>query len=297
MDDQRDDMSTSSEEDFSDEYCIKPGVNQTRTGALPHYGVKEGNDPKYGKGACFIIANFTDDLQGYQQDAANIEHFHKTTLQWDAVFRNQFRHHSMNNLTKKQLFKLLEEIQQYLNEEENLDRFFLYILSHGDSKGILTCQEGSGSVVEKTTFPKKKKRVKMTEIVKLFYHDKVPSLKGFPKVFINQSCRGEQLAQAAFGASSPYNSGKTKKIPVEADTIVCYASSYKTVSWVSTSGSVFVRALLNQMTKFYDKEQFVDILTSVNEVVSQWQGGSATEVFQMPGIYSQLTKKFHLALP
>ena len=270
------------------------------------YGVKPNNHPTYGKSVCCIVANFTGDISGYWQDIRNITDFHRTDLPSDHLFEGDFNGLPMNNLTKNQFMQLLQAIQDFLNEAEDVDRFFMYILSHGDEHGIQMCQEGSDFIQEQDR-EQQPVRVQMMDVVNMFTHNKVPSLKSCPKVIINQSCKGGEILQAAGDpGSGPYTAPCTPpaKIAIGADVIVCDASSNNAKAWVSHSeGSVFISTLLRVMRDYITDDHFYDILVEVNNQVSQTRArgrredNAIVEAFQMPCIHSQLTKKFYLAIP
>ena len=147
--------------------------------------------------------------------------------------------------------------------------------------------------------------VQMTDVVNMFTHDKVPSLKCYPKVIINQSCDGPDILLGAGGPESqpePWTPPPAR-IAIGADVIVCDASSNSAKAWVTkTEGSVFIATLINVMGEYFQKEHFYDILVEVNDKVSRQiinaqVGNGVGEAFQMQCIHSRLTKKFYLALP
>ena len=294
-----------------------PDMRSSTAPALGCYGVKDDNNPVYGKSVCFIIANFTDDLTGYQQDAADIADFHRNILHCDKVFKGKMGKLSMRDLTKEEFMNVLQAIQDYLKNEiagGEIDRFFLYILSHGDEDGIMMCEAGSRTEEQGCDQHGKPIRVQMQDIVNMFSHDQVPLLKTFPKVFINQCCQGTEILRAAGPSSldSPDSAIRMKqpwkppqfKLAVGADVIICDATSNRSMSWVSEGGSLFIQTLLKVMTDYLYDEHFYDILVEVNNQISHKvkkglnpSDNRIVPASQMPKIHSQLTKKFFLARP
>ena len=155
--------------------------------------------------------------------------------------------------------------------------------------------------------------VSMQEIVDMFTHDKVPLLKGFPKVVFRQTCQGNEVLKAATLPSQPSSVAvQPSKIPaprkslaVGADVLICEASSMSHMSFVSDkSGSLFIQTVLDSMRQHYRTDHLIDILGEVNRLVglSQKYGEEPTskkviKVYQMPGIISRLTAKLYLKGP
>lgn len=290
--------------------------------SLRSYGVKPNNNEVIGKTLCVIIANFTDDLDGYEKDKASLVYLHKNILKHEFVYEGSIPGYvdSLNNLTREELIKALGKIAELMNPLSGIDRFFLYILSHGDEDGIMTCAKGSAKQVEgvdpKTQRPLKDPktgkqiiiRTQLQEIVDMFTHDNVPCLKGFPKVFINQSCRGSELLRAAGPPGEDtvdlhkevWHPPKAK-VAIGADVLVCEATSASNYAWVAEQGSLYIQCLVQVIEQYYEVEHFYDMLVEVNNRLAHKvkkginpADNSIVPASQMPSITSKLTKKFYL---
>ena len=165
-------------------------TSQQEIKLLP-YGIKPSSSKAHGNGMCVVIANFTGakELPGYEHDSANICQFFREVLGWKHVYEESMpsfedEHQPLRNLSKSQFTKALSVIQKKLNDGK-FDRFFLFILSHGDQYGIMTMKKGEKETDE-NGLPV---RMKIHDIAAMFTHEKVKELKGFPKVIFNQSCR------------------------------------------------------------------------------------------------------------
>lgn len=160
-----------------------------------------------GKGLCLILANFTDDLKGYNTDVENITKFFRDKL--DFVVLGGYgdkKEKLFRDLTSPDFMKRLQETQDHLkNPSENFDKLFVFILSHGDESGIEMMSDSSSSVAGQMgalrmnsehissadvaeAVDDYKTYVKIQDIVNMFTHDAkgVPELKGCPKCFFLQ---------------------------------------------------------------------------------------------------------------
>lgn len=163
------------------------------------YENKEG-----GKGLCVIIANFTDDLEGYKTDIVNITKFFRNELNFHVIGGyGDDDEDSFRNLTTADFMDILRHTQNLLKTRgTTFDRLFVFVLSHGDESGIDMIKdrpkaawdqkEGSErqnpQQVSSAAKMDDKFYVKIEDIVKMFTHDEkgVPELKGFPKCFFFQ---------------------------------------------------------------------------------------------------------------
>lgn len=65
-------------------------------------------------------------------------------------------------------------------------------MSHGNRNGVSFLKDGNRQVDREICFE---------EFPKFFTHDKIPSLKGVPKSFISQTCRGSKMVSSGGGAT------------------------------------------------------------------------------------------------
>lgn len=93
----------------------------------------------------------------------------------------------------------LQDIKTLLSNNEDIDRFFLFVLSHGSEKGVTMC-ESDGVKLE--FLDGRPQSIDVDEITSFFDHSNIPSLKGYPKCIFIQSCRGSKLTQVAANAEA-----------------------------------------------------------------------------------------------
>ncbi|XP_053200718.1 caspase-3-like isoform X2 [Panonychus citri] len=136
------------------------------------------------------------------------------------------------------------------------------------------------------------------DVYELFTGDKCPSLKGKPKVFLIQACRGNAedpgthldcQTDAAITIAQPAD--RTQSIPIWADFLISYSTVEGYFSYRNTSsGGWFVQSLgplLSTHGAYYD---FVSILTHVNMVVAR-DFEARPKGKQIPQTVHTLTKK------
>ena len=265
---------------------------------LPCYKAKENNNDKKGKGYCLIIANYTNHLRGYQVDVEQINAFFGRTLGYTV--------RTEQNVKRAQMLEILQETRAQLTNEDDHDRLFVFVLSHGEKEGIQTCLENG---MEDERNASGKQYVTQEEVVSLFRHSSLPALREYPKAFFFQVCRGKEIAQAAGDHSA--NEGDSEdlveaaanatQIAIAADTLVCHASRIGHFSWVdNTKGSWFVEVIMNVFKKYYTTEHLVDMMTQVNkEIATKTQNSLVNNiikpVYQIPCIRHNLTRKLFLA--
>ena len=262
-----------------------------------------------GKGVCAIIANFTGQLKGYEKDVSRITEFFDQKLGYE-VFGADASEKDYRNLTKAQMMQTLQKIQHYLSDSiasAKIDRFFLFLLSHGDENGIKTCTSGSNTE-EETDENNEVQYITPEEIANMFTHDKVKSLEGFPKCIFVQNCRGaEDVQHAATNVTDEerHTQGTarpTSEIAIGADVLLCHATKLRTLSWVTEDGSWFIQTILDTFQAHYENEHIIDLIGEVNNLISQKLGygevhGRRTYVKQLPDICYGLRKKFYLSIP
>jgi len=183
------------------------------------------------------------------------------------------------NMTADGILKKARDIGER-DYSEN-DSFFFIILSHGNQNGILGVDENHVSLAALTDF---------------FTSDKCKSLRGKPKVFIVQACRGDKEDPGAVVSdATPGRAVNTalQAVPVESDFLVCYASPIGYSSYRDTeNGSWYIQELVRIFKKYHTEEHLMDLMLRVNFAVSK---KSCDLGKQIPSEECRLTKKcyFH----
>ncbi|XP_067945591.1 caspase-6-like [Watersipora subatra] len=285
-----------------------------------NYNVDEGT-----KGLVGIINNFTSprckQLQrnGTLEDEDRIIRFFTS-----ASFSNSYEISSARDLRKEDFLAQLDHLAEMLNpENSDFNRFFLFIMSHGDKGGVKSyytkVEQADESVIS------------MEEITSKFRK----CLRGCPKVFVIQACQGEkdntgeavaadadrdtiqqpdELNGAANEEEVEADGAMTVTVPDAADTLVAFATihGYRSYRGKERYGSWFIDILIKELeechkTDKYFSSHLVDILTEVQNKVSSKKGSAVSadsskrnekvRVVQMPVFQSTLRKKFYLVPP
>ena len=299
----------------------KPDLERIRT----YYQVRPGNqDSATGKGLCVVIRNYSRDLVGYSNDAILIRTFFTNYLRYE-VMEGSCNDYHLVNLNYVQFEFSLNQIVKKL-ESGDYDRFFLFVLSHGDDKGIKMNANGVGDYKDE-----EEQKYPVDRIVSKFDHFNLPNMKCFPKCFFIQACRGTKPAKSAADPSGPPQPPKPMPHPecittraVGADLLVCFPSQMGYLSWVPNSGSWFVQETIAVLRKYYETEHLMHMMVEVADKIScrtglgevkaeveaaeggnlaegvqeESMGSCATEsVYQMPHYVCTLTRKLYLQLP
>ena len=257
-----------------------------------------------------IVTNFTGQFKGYEKDAISIRNFFQQQLKYRVdIFRN---------LCRREFHDMIITTRSIL-AEENFDRFFLFVLSHGAEDGITMCEEGSDTVKEMDSVGNLMK-MPVEGLKQMFTHDNVPSLKNYPKCLFTQMCMGNHLVKATVDIIPPELEGASLRvgeveeegiydasnnqeiIPVGADFLHGHSSGMGTISWVTDAGSWYIQEMMAVFRMYYQTETVTDMLAEVNDRVSKKFGvldgnGKKLLVYQLPGMTNNLRKKFYLKLP
>ena len=267
--------------EFVDAAAYKP-ANEEMDDGMKSY--RMNSQPR---GLAVIISNkvFTGKLterEGTDVDAENLCRLFNGLCYDVKLFRDLDAASMMSTLT--QVAKL---------DHRNMDSLVICILTHGVEDKLYGTD---GNVVAVDT------------ICKSFNGPSCPTLAGKPKLFLFQACRGERLDYGVEATDSPCDRKKEErlakaqqqqqqqqqqqrqqqqqqqqqefeaadrqatKLPAEADVAVVFATVPGYVSWRnSMNGSWFVEAFVEVMTANVDKRHFLEILTLVNNKVSEFQ--------------------------
>ena len=176
-------------------------------------------------------------------------------------------------------------IKEYSERDYSIDGCFIcFIMSHGKYGQIIT-SDSQNMTVKEFIDPFKLNR----------------SLKGKPKLFFIQSCRGKNKMLAHDGAQTQdfyteleheglEKTNASYKIPLEADFLICHSTVEGYLSWRhKDKGSFYIQNLCSVITSNHDKD-IVRILTFVNNELAQ-----NLEFIMIPTFESRLRKALYLA--
>ena len=155
------------------------------------------------------------------------------------------------------------------------------VMSHGYSKKIRT----------------KDGEIGLDEIISSFRQNE--TLAGKPKMFIIQSCRGDNyMGRIRDEVDGGGDSQTLFLLPCEADFLFAYSTVDGYTSWLGEGGSWFIKALVDVFSKNTRKMDVVRMLGKVNKIVGQRKPNTGDPVLdrktQMPCIVSQLRRDLFL---
>ena len=231
------------------------------------------------RGLCVIIANFIQgensemELDGYQNDIDGIKRVFQDEERFDFEVLDKCEDDNGDtvefcNLNKDQFEKVLGLIQKKINQKgktkDKYDKFVMFVLSHGNEDGILMYQKDSTPKYQCITDE---------EIIDHFSHDYVPSLKGVPKCFFFQACRGPGETRAAnIGTVNKDNENSPQHhLPLitRANILVAHATLDQKRSYVASRGSVFLSKLIKKLENQDQPKEMFSILTNIVQKVSK----------------------------
>ncbi|XP_014775610.1 caspase-7 [Octopus bimaculoides] len=181
----------------------------------------------------------------------------------------------------------MKEILQSFGEENldvGIDCFICAILSCGNSDGLIYGYDDA---------------IELEKLLSYLKPDRCPCLKGIPKLFFVQACRGSKIDSGIEKNDADSNGFEktSPKIPVMADILVAYSSCNEYPSFGSKErGSWFMQALSDILMKYGNKHEIMTLLTAVSNYVASFDFQSSdNSVYngckQMPHITSTLTKQ------
>jgi len=180
--------------------------------------------------------------------------------------------------------QMLENLQT-LSRRKDLGEFSIFIciiLSHGDE----------GIIYGTDTF------IHLDKIINLFKGDKCKALRGRPKLFFIQACRGDRFDSGV--AADGVTSNNIEKIAIEADVLIGYSTVPGYFSWRNSSnGSWYIQALCSEITKNAKTQDMVHILVNVNATVAASFRSNTGDykshgMLQIPSFTCMLRKKIWL---
>ena len=194
------------------------------------------------------------------------------------------------NLTRQQLLEQLDSVAY--EDHSDYDCFVLWLMTHGKS-GEVFCSDGEKIPIQTA-------------------HDffsQCKSLRGKPKLFFIQACRGDDedegvsvtTDQVVF-AKEYTSKSPASRIPKHADFLYSYSTVDDHVSYRHPDlGSYYVRALVEAFSELVTRADLLGILTNVNKRVSEMVARQRSsenkcetkELKQMPEVKHTLRKKLH----
>lgn len=169
------------------------------------------------------------------------------------------------NLTAKEI---LHKVESY-SKIEHQGVFFLVILSHGTLVKNVAAVTGTDG-----------KLVTIHQLETFFHASKCRSLRGIPKMFLIDACRGN-CAEKALNPE-PTGSMATKRSSVSlnsfaniepvtdsGDFLIVYASTYGNVAYINSEGSQMTQAFVEVTNKANSGTSFTKIIHKVNAKLQQ----------------------------
>uniref|UniRef100_A0A131YZ70 Caspase n=1 Tax=Rhipicephalus appendiculatus TaxID=34631 RepID=A0A131YZ70_RHIAP len=198
------------------------------------------SNSKHGKCVIFNYENF-DALSkrtGTNVDAKNLE---------DCFSSLHFETVQHKDLTVRKTKETLGNLGKNIDESD--DCFVCCVLTHGTGDHLYG-KDGKFSV---------------NDLIKPFLGDVCPNLRGKPKLFFIQACRGDRLdsgTQAVLDTADSPN--RIYRIPTHADILAAYSTVPGFYSWRNTmQGSWFIQALCSVLQ---DRAHFADVLSMLTVV-------------------------------
>lgn len=193
---------------------------------------------------------------------------------------------------------MLQTIQSFAKRQEHsvFDSCVVCVLTHGENNELYGIDDIAVSV---------------NEFISHLNALNCPALAHKPKVFILQACRGQRYdpgivvdtdqTDALVGSCFGFASSKTsscganisKKVPIEADFLIAYATVPGYVSWRNNiRGSWFIQSICEIFAKFAKHSDILEMLTLVNKRVAEVYESSRDSYKQVPECATRLRRKF-----
>jgi caspase-like apoptosis-related cysteine protease len=171
--------------------------------------------------------------------------------------------------------QIINKISEVANELHDLNQcLFVAFSTHGGEDGVLLSKD---------------KEYELDEIIDKFTAENCPSLKGKPKIFVVDACRGINIDRGVElkNSGALRETNRNYSIPLYADFLIVYSSYPNYVSFSkSDTGSIFLHTLCKELD---EKAKDLDILTLLTLVNRRVAFESASKKKQMPCISSMLT--------
>ncbi|XP_071828713.1 caspase-6-like [Apostichopus japonicus] len=224
------------------------------------------------------------------------------------TFKNLgFEVHVFDDYTANRISDVLLKAGRF--DHSDFDCFLCVFLTHGD-EGIIYGSDGDPDSFKSDGNVNSTSRTWLLlndDVFDIFRGSNCRSLIGKPKIFIIQACRGgkAEIPSQAVPLGAPAKDFETSAgvrvtIPTEADFLISYSSSdgYFSIRELY-KGTWFIQDLSRVLNQFGNKEDFVQMLTVVNKLVSERTlevpgNPEPEERKQMPCFLSKLTRQLRL---
>ena len=197
-----------------------------------------------------------------------------------ATFRQlNFKVSVEENLTSEELTKYMK---RRANDTSlyNVGVFVCFLMSHGE-EGMISGSDGN--------------HVELDSIINSFKNDKCAALKGKPKVFFVQACRGNTVDAPINDRGLMVDNIATETRncsaqPQDADLIVCQATTKGKVAVRTDTGSWYIDTVCNVIRKTFHFEDLNGMHTKINNQISK-KGQDGASTLQVSNVNGSLRKK------
>ncbi|XP_071145023.1 caspase-2-like [Mytilus edulis] len=190
--------------------------------------------------------------RGTNIDRDNLYHLF-SQLHFDVSIYND-----IDGLTAKEIAIKLQKFSE-LPDHQNADACVVCLLSHGE-EGYIFGTDG--------------RKIFLDNIMSLFENGHCKDLRGKPKIFIIQACRGEALDSGVvgkmYGEEHDGSPCKPYQLPTMSDMLICFPTQTGHYAWRNKDrGSWYIEALVQVFMKFARTEDVCTMLNRVNSVISR----------------------------
>ncbi|XP_060565236.1 uncharacterized protein LOC132724398 [Ruditapes philippinarum] len=161
-----------------------------------------------------------------------------------------------DGLTAMEMVQKLQDFSQHSSHVSG-DCAVVCILSHGE-EGYIFGADG--------------KKFELDAVFSLFDNTCCPSLRGKPKLFIIQACRGGALDRGVqyYPDEHDGSDARVRQVPSMSDMLICYPTQNGYYAWRNRDrGSWYVEALVQIFMKYARCEDVCTMLNRVNLLVSK----------------------------
>lgn len=276
----------SSEDDVGNVLVIKVDSNQAvcegvliRTPEIGRYDMKS-----HPHGKCVIINNLTFGGKKRRKGADN-DHTELEKLFTELSFNVEVR----LNLDRNEMLNVAVEFAKMDHSE--FDSFVMIVMSHGGEKDAIEGVDG--------------RSIRVEDLTSEFKVSNCPTLRGKPKLFFLQACRGKEIEQSSTSCdfsdtdSIDFDFDSTlprSTCPQEADFLLAFSTTpgYKSCRHPK-SGSVFIQVLVEVIRECYKNYHLLDMLTHVIKLVVDKGISVAGKPIQVPALSHTLRHQVWLS--
>lgn len=239
--------STASSAGTSPPSNLTPERNEVMEAGKPMLGEGIYTMKRKPRGMCIIINNINfeppfEKREGAERDAEKMKKLF-TDLHFDVT--------DHTNLTAKDMAEVLKQAAN-AKQQEDADCLVVILMSHG-STGVIFGVDGEELKLH-------------DKVYALFNNVNCRNLRGKPKLFFIQACRGDRHNYAT--DSSAADSGSPDPLPQFCDTYVAYSTILDYVSFRNTKdGSWFISAIYDVFRQHADTTDLADMMLKVTEEV------------------------------